>query len=247
MRVTFLGTNGWYDTDTGNTLCTLIESKKTFIVLDAGNGIWKLNRSINGTKPIYLFLSHFHLDHIIGLHILNKFNFTQGLTIIGQSGTRDILNKIIQSPFTIPLHQLPYRTEIYEIPEEQVRTPFKFTFRPLKHSSECLGYRFEIEDKVISYCVDTGYCDNAVKLASDADLLITECSLKAGQSNEIWPHLTPNDAARIAGEGNAKRLALVHFDASVYTTLDARKRAEKEARKVFDKTFTATDDKEIEI
>ena len=51
-------------------------------------------------KPIFLFLSHFHLDHIIGLHVLNKFNFAQGLTIIGQSGTRDLLNKIINSPFT---------------------------------------------------------------------------------------------------------------------------------------------------
>ena len=247
MRVTFLGTNGWYDTHTGNTLCTLIESKNAFIILDAGNGIRKLDRIINDSKPIYLFLSHFHLDHIIGLHILNKFNFVQGLTIIGQSGTRDVLNQIINSPFTIPMHQLQYKTEIYEIPEEHVITPFKFTFLPLKHSSECLGYRFEIEDKVISYCVDTGYCDNAVELARDADLLITECALKIGQSNEIWPHLSPQDAARIAYEGNAKMLALVHFDASVYTTLDTRKEAEEAARKLFDKTFAAIDDMEIEI
>jgi ribonuclease BN (tRNA processing enzyme) len=178
---------------------------------------------------------------------LNKFNFAKGLTIIGQSGTRDFLNKIINSPFTIPMHQLPYRTEIYEIPEEQVITPFKFIFLPLKHSSECLGYRFEIEDKVISYCTDTGYCDNAVELAKDADLLITECALKTDQSDEIWPHLNPKDAARIADEGNAKMLALVHFDASVYTTLGARKRAEETARKFFNKTFAATDDMVIEI
>jgi ribonuclease BN (tRNA processing enzyme) len=247
MKVRFLGTNGWYDTDTGNTLCILIESKKAFIVLDAGNGIWKLNRSINDRKPVYLFLSHFHLDHIIGLHVLNKFNFTQGLTIIGQSGTKDILNKIINSPFTIPMRELPYRTEIYEIPEEQVITPFQFTSLPLKHSSTCLGYRFEIEDKVISYCTDTGYCDNALELARDADLLITECALKTDQSDEAWPHLNPKDAARIACAGNAKMLALVHFDANEYATLEARKQAEEESRKLFDRTFAATDDMEIEI
>ena len=247
MRVTFLGTNGWYDTHTGNTLCTLIESKNAFIILDAGNGIRKLDRIINDSKPIYLFLSHFHLDHIIGLHILNKFNFAQGLTVIGQSGTREILNKIINSPFTIPMHQLPYRTEIHEIPEEEVITPFKVTSLPLKHSSACLGYRFEIEDKVISYCTDTGYCDNAVKLARDADLLITECALKPGQSDENWPHLSPQDADRIADDANAKMLALVHFDANEYTTLEARKQTEIEARKLFNKTFAATDDKQIEI
>jgi len=84
-------------------------------------------------------------------------------------------------------------------------------------------------------------------LARDADLLITECALKTGQSNEIWPHLNPQDAARIASEGNAKMLALVHFDASAYTTLDTRMEAEEAARKLFDKTFAATDDMEIEI
>ena len=247
MKIVFLGTNGWYDSHTGNTICILIKSKRAFIVLDAGNGIWKLDRSINDSKEVYLFLSHFHLDHIIGLHVLNKFKFAQGLTIIGQSGTKNVLNKIINSPFTIPMHQLRYKTEIYEIPEEQVVTPFQFTFLPLKHSSECLGYRFEIEGKIISYCVDTGYCDNAVELARDADLLITECALKTGQSNAIWPHLNPQDAARIANEGNAKLLALVHFDASVYTTLEARKKTGEEARKLFDNTFAATDDMEIEI
>jgi ribonuclease BN (tRNA processing enzyme) len=247
MKIVFLGTNGWYDSSTGNTACTLIESKKTFIVLDAGNGIWKLSRYINDTKPIYLFLSHFHLDHIVGLHVLNKFNFTQGLKIIGQSGTKKNLKKIINSPFTIPLNQLPYRTEVYEITEEQVPAPFQVTALPLKHSSACLGYRFEIEDRVISYCTDTGYCDNAVKLAKDADLLITECALKTGQSDEEWPHLNPLDAARIADEGNAKMLALIHFDAREYPTLEGRIQAGKEAKKRFGRTFAAIDDKEIEI
>jgi ribonuclease BN (tRNA processing enzyme) len=247
MKVSFLGTNGWYDTHTGNTSCTLIESKNAFIVLDAGNGIWKLNRSIKDTKPIYLFLSHFHLDHIIGLHVLNKFNFPQGLKVIGQSGTREILNRIINSPFTIPMNQLPYKTGIYETPGEEVITPFKFASLPLNHSSACLGYRFEIEDKVISYCTDTGYCENAVELARNADLLIAECALKSGQSNVNWPHLSPQDAGRIADEGNAKMLALVHFDANEYSTLEARKQTEIEAGKIFKNTYATSDDMEIEI
>ena len=44
MDVIFLGTNGWYDSDTGNTICILIESDDYYIVLDAGNGIDKLYR-----------------------------------------------------------------------------------------------------------------------------------------------------------------------------------------------------------
>jgi len=33
--------------------------------------------------PVYLFLSHFHIDHIEGLHTLAKFKF-KSLEIIGQ-------------------------------------------------------------------------------------------------------------------------------------------------------------------
>ena len=247
MRVIFLGTNGWYDTQTGNTLSILIETESQYIVLDAGNGIYKLDRYINDSKPIYLFLSHFHLDHIIGLHALDKFEFIQGLKIFGGSGTRNILGTIINSPFTIPLHQLNYRTEVYELPEDQRVLPFEVTALLLKHSSGCLGFRFELEDRVLSYCADTGYCDNAVRLARDADLLITECALKTGQSDESWPHLNPQVAAKIACEGNAKRLALVHFDAGIYTTLEERKQAEEEARGIFSNTFATVDDMEIEI
>jgi len=36
MKITFLGTNGWYDTDCGNTICTLLETTKAYILLDAG-------------------------------------------------------------------------------------------------------------------------------------------------------------------------------------------------------------------
>jgi ribonuclease BN (tRNA processing enzyme) len=247
MRVIFLGTNGWYDTQTGNTLSILIGTESQYIVLDAGNGIYKLDRYINDSKPIYLFLSHFHLDHIMGLHALGRFEFVQGLRIFGGAGTRNLLSTIINSPFTIPLHHLKYRTDVYELPEDQRILPFKVTALPLKHSTECLGFRFELENRVLSYCTDTGYCDNAVKLARDADLLITECALKTGQSDESWPHLNPQVAARIACEGKVKQLALVHFDAGIYTTLEERKQAEEEARGIFGNTFATVDDLEIEI
>ena len=98
MKITFLGTNGWFDTPIGNTICTLIETKSCYIVLDAGNGLRKLEKYIKNEKPIYLFLSHFHLDHIIGFHCKNIFNFKQGIAIYGQKGTKKILNTIRLSP-----------------------------------------------------------------------------------------------------------------------------------------------------
>ena len=63
MKIHFLGTNGWHTTETGDTLCTLIETENEYIVLDAGNAIRKLDKFED--KPVFLFLSHFHIDHFL--------------------------------------------------------------------------------------------------------------------------------------------------------------------------------------
>jgi len=224
MDIIFLGTNGWYDSPTGSTICTLINSGSCHILLDAGNGLYKADRYINDDRPVFLFLSHFHLDHIEGLHVLNKFSFP-GLTILGQKGTAQVLGTIINEPFTVPLDCQPYPVEIRELSPGPYKLPFPLECRFLRHASPCMGYRFDLDGKIIAYIPDTGPCENAVLLAEDADLLITECAFLPGEKSEVWPHLTPQDAADIARQAQAKRLALTHFDAGRYTSLQMRHQA----------------------
>lgn len=247
MKITFLGTNGWYDSPTGNTICTLVQSNDYNIILDAGNGLYKADRYLKGNAPVYIFLSHFHLDHIIGLHILGKFDFQKGLHIWGQLGTKKVIGNFINFPFTMPLQMLKYKTEIHELPADANKLPFRVEYLPMVHASPTLGYRFEIGGKAFSYCPDTGYCENAVKLSRDADIVITECAFKSGQYSEGWPHLNPETAAGIALEAKAKKLALVHFDASLYQTIEERKEAEAAAKKIFSNTFFAVDDMQVEV
>lgn len=247
MKIVFLGTNGWYDTRTGNTLCTLIETAKEYLILDAGNGLYKIDKYIKNKKPIYIFLSHFHLDHIIGLHILNKFNFKQGLHIYGQIGTRRILKQIVNKPFTVPFVRLPFNLTIHELSEGIHYTPFYVKCKFLVHSSRCLGYRFELENKIITYCTDTAFCKSAIDLAKRADLLISECSYKIGQQNDRWPHLDPLSSARIAKEANAKRLVLIHFDADIYQALKERRQAQVSSQRVFGNVLSALDNMQIEV
>ena len=249
MRVIFLGTNGWYDTDTGNTVCILIRTNDYDLILDAGSGLYKLDRYLaeRNAKPAYLFLSHFHLDHIVGLHTLNKFNFQHGLNICGPTGTRRTLKIFVNDPFTASLSQLPFTVNIYELPEESDKLPFSLETAELRHQSLTLGYRYEIDGKIITYCPDTGFCENAVHLARSSDLLITECAYKSGQSSESWPHLNPETTARIARDAGARSLALVHFDAEIYRTLEERKESEGMARKIFKNAFMTADHMEIDL
>jgi ribonuclease BN (tRNA processing enzyme) len=247
MKVVFLGTNGWYDTKTGNTICTLVQTEHYDILLDAGNGIHRAADHIEGAKPVFLFLSHFHIDHIEGLHILPKFRFREGLTICAPTGGREILGTFINAPFTPPLAALPYPARIIEMPAETASLPFSVEALPLRHASLTLGYRFAIDGRIVGYCPDTGYCENTVKLALASDLLITECAYKEGQSSEAWPHLNPETAARIACEAGAKRLVLTHFDAGIYLSLSDRKESEAVASAIFTATTAATDGLRIDM
>jgi ribonuclease BN (tRNA processing enzyme) len=242
MKIFFLGTNGWYDTKTGNTTCILIDSKKYYIILDAGNGIHKIDRYVIEPKPVYLLLSHFHLDHIVGLHILNKFQFPFGLKIYGQKGTKKTLNNFLNEPFTVPMSKLPYRVKIHELPEGVHKIPFSIECRYLFHSSPTLGYRLKIDGKVITYCTDTGVCENVVSLSKDSDLLILECSNKIGQKNPEWPHLNPEDVTFIADRSNAKLLALMHFDAKNYDSLEKRSKIRNFFSRMEEKFIVPHDD-----
>lgn len=243
VDVVFLGTNGWYDSETGNTACVLVRTPEWAALLDAGNGIRRLDRYHDqlGDIPLHLLVSHFHLDHTEGLHVLCKFRFRLPLLIGGPAHSRRHLGVLLDEPWTMPMSKLPYETRVFELPEEASAFPFLADVRPLRHSQPTLGFRLEHRGRSVCYCPDTGYCDNAVALARGADLLVAECALPPGVSNESWPHLNPETAARIASEAGVGRLALFHFEAERYPTFQHREAAGEAARKVFPETRAARD------
>ncbi|MFX1253408.1 MAG: MBL fold metallo-hydrolase [Promethearchaeota archaeon] len=242
-----MGTNGWYSTDQGNTVCIYISTDKYDIILDAGDGFYKIDKYVKGDKPIKILLSHFHLDHILGLHILSKFRFKKEINIYGYSGIKEALTTLLNHPYSAPIAKLPLDISLNELNEGTINLPFKLTCFLLKHSAPCLGYRIEIDEKIIVFCTDTGICDNLYKLAKGADVFITECSYKIGQEKWGWPHLKPEEAAKIALESGVKKLILTHFDASIYLKSINRKEAEKEARKIFPNTISAYDELSLDF
>lgn len=242
MRIRFLGTNGWYDTGTGNTVCVLVESDSEYLIFDAGNGFHKIDEYVKENKRIRLFLSHYHLDHIIGLHALNKFHFARPVDIYGPPGLKASLKRFLNRPYTVPIGSLPVKLRLHEIGGRGGNCPDNVFCRPLKHSGYCYGYRVLLEGKTITYCTDTGVCANLYSLAADADVFISECSYKSGmRAKADWPHLDPRQAASAALKADVKKLYLTHFDASIYLTRQDRRSAQKEARKVFRNTWSARD------
>ncbi len=253
MKIIFLGTNGWYSSPTGDTPCILVDTKDQYVIFDAGNGIYKLNDFIKEDKPISLFISHFHLDHVSGLQILPKFDFKQGIDIyIGSGRTKDF-NTLVNPPFCLGIEPKPenigtLRTKIrlHELSEEGENIPFKAAAIKQHHGYIDHGYRVEIEGKTIAYTGDCGYTEAAKKLAKNADVFICECSNKKIEMPDNWGHFDPMLAGKIAKECNVKQLILTHFGANIYSLPEDRKWAEEEAQNIFPKTTAAFDGMEFE-
>lgn len=247
LKLIFLGTNGWYNTETGNSICTLIESPKCHIILDAGDGLHKIDRFVNDIKPIYLFLSHFHLDHISGFHILPKFRFPQGIRICGQKALKKTMGNILKPPYSLDLKKYPYPLEFIELKKEHDFLDFSVQTLALTHSTPSIGFRFTIDNRILSYCLDTGFCRNAVKLSKNADLIIAECSLIEENPDKIWPHLTPENAAIIARKAKAHKLVLTHFNPTLFPSISDRKAALNKARLIFKNSILATDNLSLNL
>ncbi len=246
MKITVLGTNGWYDTPTGNTTCVLIQTNDFNIILDAGNGMVKINGLIDYSKPCYLFLTHLHLDHTFGLHALNLFKFQKPLKFIVPIGQEKDLFQQLRSPFMMNINDLPFSIDFIKAENlAQTEFPFKVNCLPLVHAVPDTGYRFEIDGKIIAFILDTGYCDNAVKLAENADLAITECGALPGKATPGWPHNDPIMAAKIASEAKARQMLLIHFSPAVYTSIEMRKNSVEMGRSTFPNLITGVDDMEI--
>jgi len=234
MKIHFLGTNGWYSSPTGDTPCILIDSKDRYVIFDAGNGIYKIDKYIKEDKPIHLYLSHFHIDHISELHILCKFNFKQGIDIYFAKGRKKDFETFVNPPYTIGIVNLKTKIRLHELEEGD-------NMRKLFHGFDNHGFKVILEGKSVVYSGDTKIVPNGLLLASGADLLIHECSNIVSPNPDAWGHTDPIQTAQFAKDANVKQLVMTHFGASLYDTLEKRKETEKKARKIFPNTVVATD------
>ncbi len=107
-------------------------------------------------------------------------------------------------------------------------------------------YTYHEKGRKIVFIFDTKDCENAVKLAKDADLVIADSSYLKEQESlaEEYNHMTSEQAAKLAKKANAKRLILTHI--SQRNEL-REKDMLKEAKKIFKNVELAEDFMRVEL
>lgn len=183
MKVNFLGSGGWIPTRQRETCTYLCEYKDNLIILDAGSGISRFKEYkelISKYKNIYIILSHYHLDHIIGLSYLPSFFKEHNLVIYAPSkkyydkSSRDILVDFTTFPyFSHSIEKYSSKVEILEYEKEGFFIDdLKVGICEQKHSAPSFGITL---GEYLHYATDTSILDETFNKAQNVKLLLHEC------------------------------------------------------------------------
>jgi ribonuclease Z len=203
------------DANHENTHMVLIGQNSTVLIDCANNPIIRLKQAgIDFNQLSDIILTHFHPDHVSGVPLLLMDMWLMGrkrpLNIFGLQHTMDRMEDLMgfygwsewPNFFPVVFYRLPASEMVPVIDNDE----FEIHASLVNHMIPCIGLRLEgkISGKVIAYSSDTEPCDQVVRLAENADVMIHEAT---GSSNG---HSSASQAGEIAKKAFAKILYLIH-------------------------------------
>lgn len=144
LQVTFLGTAGSLPTPDRNPSAVLVNREGELILFDCGEGTQRqMMRARTGMMKLnYIFITHLHADHILGIPGLFETMAFQGrrdpVTIVGPVGTKRVVDLFNQ----IGYYTLKFPVRVMELEPGDVVEMDGYGVTALKtvHSVPSLGY-----------------------------------------------------------------------------------------------------------
>ncbi|MER2064609.1 MAG: MBL fold metallo-hydrolase, partial [Alkalibacterium sp.] len=90
--------------------------------------------------------------------------------------------------------------------------PFKIEHMKTLHPVPCFAFRIVDENtgKVLVFTADSGYIEEFIPFAKEADLLLADSNFYKGMENHSV-HMTAKECGRIAARAEVKQLILTHL------------------------------------
>lgn len=209
-----LGSGGFAPSDSRDTATALVRKGTDGLLIDAGTGTRRLLTDrglLDGVEAVHVLLTHFHLDHLIGLFYLADVDvplivWGGGERLEGVS-THSVVERLLGPPFA-PAGFLAGFRDVRELNVEEDTQVGAFSVRtrvqPL-HSNPTLALRI---DDALVWCTDTAYDPGNVEFARGAHVLCHEAFSGGGTAG----HSAAREAAGLAAAAGVGRLVLIHLD-----------------------------------
>jgi ribonuclease BN (tRNA processing enzyme) len=215
MNVVLLGTGGYYPTERRQTACIMLP--EVGVVLDAGSGMCRLGECLQ-TSHLEIFLTHAHLDHVLGLTYLLAVvprEVLRQTTIHGEAEKLAAVRDHLFDNAIFPIEP-QFRCEpLNDAPPLALASGGTLTHFPLAHPGGCVGFRLDWPGHSLAYVTDTTAASDAayIEYVRDVDLLLHECYFAENESDlpRITGHSWLMPVAEVAAAAKARRLVLVHI------------------------------------
>lgn len=216
MIVHVLGAAGWIP-GAHETSCFMVEHNESLFFLDAGTGMSNLRHHetvLTKYKTLHILLSHYHLDHTIGLTYLLPYANNKVIRIYGPGKMaypettsyymhslfrQEFFSRRIES-FSHDVKCLDFPSAQFTIDKTQIRV------RQQAHSSP--SFRISLDDKLI-YATDTSF-DPEEWVNERAALLLHECWDSGKSFDEASKHTSLQHFVRGIPTENFEKIVLVH-------------------------------------
>jgi len=226
VRIIALGTNGFIPTFNRHTMSyLLIDDSDEIIILDAGTGISRMlepqiSKIIKSKKRINIFLSHYHLDHIIGLSYLPGLWPTKPIRLFAPSKpyvevkAEDAVNKLLNPPlFSLSFGNYPNKTELIPVSSSELRiNGYLFQFIKLSHPGGSMGIKI---DNKICYITDTFVNQEYVDFVWGCEYLLHEVWMSKEEAKKSRKgasgHSVLEDVIELSVKAKVKNVIPIHL------------------------------------
>ncbi len=246
MKLVLLGTGGYYANELRHTACLVLP--EIGVVLDAGSGMFRLGE-YRATDRLDVFLTHAHLDHVVGLtYLLDVLpEDVQRRTIV--HGEAEKLEAIRTHLFSQPIFPLMPAFRMQPLANEvSIGGGGKLVHFPLAHPGGSVGYRLDWSDRSLAYVTDTRATADAAYLEHirGVNVLVHEAYFgdSMDEKAELTGHSCLSTVAQLAAAADVGMLVLVHVDPRLKDDGDFDLTA---AQKIFPNTLLGVDRMEIEF
>ncbi|MCA9014654.1 MAG: metal-dependent hydrolase [Planctomycetaceae bacterium] len=212
MRIVLLGTGGYHPNERRHTACLMIP--ELGIIFDAGTSFFRVPEFLQ-TRDLQIFLTHAHLDHIVGLSFFLVPMLTDQVDSVKVYGEPAKLSAIQTHLFCEEIFPVLPDYEYTPLPET-VSVPGQGTLRHLKleHPGGSVGYRIDWTTHSLAYITDTAHPEQHLDFIQGVDLLIHECYFPDDMAEwaEKTGHSHTTPVAKLARDAQVGKLVLTHID-----------------------------------